>query len=88
MVTPTMPTNAHTRRRSHRNRNLELQALRINAGLSRDDLARRTGVSRESIRLAEELGHTPGPGIQFALARAFGKLPLDIWPLERQRIAA
>lgn len=64
--------------------NLKLQALRINAGLSRDDLARRTGVSRESIRLAE-LGFVPGPRIQFAIADAFDLRPLDIWPIERQR---
>lgn len=83
-----MARTSQSRRYRTGARNLELQALRINAGLSRDDLARRTGVSRESIRLAEELGHTPGPGIQFALAAAFGRLPLDIWPLERQRIAA
>lgn len=70
-----------------RSQNLQLQALRINAGLSRDDLARRTGVSRESIRLAE-LGYIPGPRIQFALSAAFDLRPLDIWPLERQRTAA
>jgi transcriptional regulator with XRE-family HTH domain len=67
--------------------NLELQALRINAGLSRIDLAIRTGVSAESIRLAER-GFTPGPRIQFALAGAFDRRPLDLWPLERQRVAA
>lgn len=64
-----------------------LQALRINEGLSREDLARRTGVSRESIRLAE-LGAVPGPRIQFALADVFGLRPLDIWPLEHQALAA
>lgn len=75
---------ARTAQRKH---NRELVALRINAGLSRDDLARRTGVSRESIRLAER-GFTPGPRIQFAIAAAFGRLPLDIWPFEHQRAAA
>jgi DNA-binding XRE family transcriptional regulator len=77
-------TSQHTRRREQ---NTRLQALRINEGLTRDDLARRTGVSRESIRLAE-LGFVPGPRIQFALADAFKLRPLDIWPLERQRVAA
>jgi DNA-binding XRE family transcriptional regulator len=55
-------TSQHKRRREQ---NKRLQALRINEGLTRDDLARRTGVSRESIRLAE-LGFVPGPRIQFA----------------------
>jgi DNA-binding XRE family transcriptional regulator len=77
-------TSQHKRRREQ---NKRLQALRINEGLTRDDLARRTGVSRESIRLAE-LGFVPGPRIQFALAGAFHLRPLDIWPLERQRVAA
>jgi|1186.fasta_scaffold307809_2 DNA-binding XRE family transcriptional regulator len=77
-------TSQHKRRREQ---NKRLQALRINEGLTRDDLARRTGVSRESIRLAE-LGFVPGPRIQFALADAFHLRPLDIWPLERQRVAA
>lgn len=72
------------RRREH---NKRLQALRINEGLSRDDLARRTGVSRETIRLAEH-GFVPGPRIQFAIADAFKMRPLDLWPLERQRVAA
>lgn len=77
---PCQPT---TRRRP----NLRLQSLRINKGLARQDLALRTGVSVESIRLAE-YGFTPGPRIQFALAEEFGLLPLDIWPLEQQRLAA
>jgi DNA-binding XRE family transcriptional regulator len=80
-----MARNSHIKRR--REHNKRLQALRINEGLSRDDLARRTGVSRESIRLAEH-GFTPGPRIQFAIADAFKLRPLDIWPLERQRAAA
>jgi DNA-binding XRE family transcriptional regulator len=76
-----------THRNRRRDRNTRLIGLRINEGLSRDDLARRTGVSRESIRLAES-GFTPGPRIQFAIADAFKLRPLDIWPLERQRAAA
>lgn len=83
-----LPVHARTRqRRQPRRPNLALQALRINAGLSRIDLARRTGVSAESIRLAEA-GFLPGPRVQFALAAAFDQLPLDIWPLERQRVTA
>jgi transcriptional regulator with XRE-family HTH domain len=70
------------RRQIHR----ELIALRVNAGLSREDLERKTGVSRETIRLAE-LGLVPStPRVQFAIASSFGKLPLDLWPIERQPV--
>lgn len=67
--------------------NRALIALRVNAGFSRADLERKTGISRETIRLAE-LGFVPTVPTQFALAAAFGQLPLDIWPLERQPVLA
>lgn len=70
--------------RQRRQANRELIAFRVNAGLGRRDLARRIGVSHETIRLAEK-GWVPGPRIQFAIAREFGKLPLDLWPIERQK---
>lgn len=79
-MVPSVTTSGQRRRR-----NLTLIALRINAGLSRDDLSLKTGVGRETIRLAES-GFVPTPRVQFAIAQAFGKLPLDIWPIERQRI--
>lgn len=69
-----------TRHRQH----AALISLRINDGLSRDDLALRAGVSRETVRLAEA-GFLPTPRVQFALAAAFGRRPLDLWPIERQR---
>jgi len=65
--------------------NRQLIELRINAGLTRDALASRTQVSSESIRLAE-LGFTPCPRIQFALADEFGLKPTDLWPFEAQNI--
>lgn len=73
-----------TLRRKPGRPNTQLYSLRINDGLSRQDLSRRTGVSIETIRLAE-VGFIPGPRIQFILADAFGLKPLDIWPLEHQR---
>jgi DNA-binding XRE family transcriptional regulator len=67
--------------------NTELQKLRINAGLSPNDLAYRAGVSGKTVRLAER-GFTPSPRIQYAIARELGKAPLDIWPFEIQRAVA
>jgi transcriptional regulator with XRE-family HTH domain len=75
-----------TSTRQKRRKHLELIGLRLNAGLSRADLSRRTGVSIESIRMAE-MGFVPGPRIQFALADEFDKRPLDLWPIQRQRVA-
>lgn len=63
--------------------NWRLKELRINAGMSPNDLAYRVGVSANTVRLAER-GYVPGPRIQFALAEAFDLLPLDLFPLERQ----
>lgn len=63
---------------------MDLIALRINAGLSREDMALRTGLGRETIRLAES-GFVPTPRVQFTIAKSFGMLPLDLWPIETQR---
>lgn len=79
------PLMAKTRQKIRPHR--ELYGLRINEGLSRADLAFRIGVSAETIRLAE-IGFVPTPRIQFAIAAAFQKRPLDLWPIERQRVAA
>jgi DNA-binding XRE family transcriptional regulator len=65
----------------------ELFSLRINAGLSREELGRRIGVSKETIRKAE-YGFVPTVPTQYLIAQAFGKRPLDLWPLEVQKIAA
>jgi DNA-binding XRE family transcriptional regulator len=75
------------RKVARRRPNRRLQELRINAGLSPNDLGRRVGVSGQTIRLAEG-GYVPGPRIQFQIAQAFGLRPLDIWPIETQRAAA
>lgn len=58
--------------------------LRVNEGLSREQLALRAGVSRETVRMAEH-GFLPTPRIQYAIAKALGSEPLILWPLERQR---
>lgn len=67
--------------------NRQLQELRINRGLSPNDLGYRIGVSGKTIRLAEQ-GFTPSPRVQFAIASAFDLNPTDLWPLERQRVPA
>lgn len=67
--------------------NRKLQELRLNAGLSPNDLAYRVGVSGKTIRYIES-GALPHPRIQFAIASVFGLLPLDIWPLETQILPA
>lgn len=72
------------RRGRKRHSHLSLIAFRVNEGLSREQLSYRSGVSRETIRLAEA-GFLPTPRVQFALAAAFGRKPLDLWPIERQR---
>lgn len=71
-------------RSPRRSPNQTLYGLRLNEGLSRRDLAARCGISAETVRLAE-LGWTPTPRVQFAIAGAFGLRPLDLWPIERQR---
>lgn len=79
-----MPIPTATRRaRPHR----QLQALRINAGLSPNELAYRAAVTGKTIRMAE-MGITPTPRVQFAIAEVFGLKPLDLWSLDRQRVAA
>lgn len=80
-----MPPTAVSRQPPRRRHpNLALIGLRVNAGLSREMLALRIGLGRETIRLAEA-GYVPTPRVQFALANAFGCSPLDIWPIEHQR---
>jgi transcriptional regulator with XRE-family HTH domain len=68
----------------NRKPNLTLMGLRLNRGLSINDLARLTGVSAPTIRLTED-GHVPGPRIQFALADFFGVEVLHVWPLPGYR---
>jgi DNA-binding XRE family transcriptional regulator len=62
---------------------LRLQELRINEGMSPNDLAYRAGLSGNTIRLAEA-GYMPTPRVQFAIAAIFGLRPLDLWPLDRR----
>ncbi len=74
---------------SRRNPHLKLQSLRVNAGMTPNDLAYRAGTSGKTIRMVEA-GFIPGPRIQFQIAAVFGLAPLDLWPFDRdrQRVAA
>lgn len=65
--------------------NRKLQALRVNRGLSPNDLAYLAGTSGKTVRMVEA-GHVPTPRIQFAIASVFELLPLDIWPLHEGRL--
>lgn len=78
-----MPTTA-SKRQGRRRPNHKLVALRVNDGLSREQLAYRANVGRETVRLAES-GFLPSPRVQFALAGVFDLRPLDLWPIEMQR---
>jgi DNA-binding XRE family transcriptional regulator len=71
-------------RATRRTPNRHLQELRLNEGMSPNDLAYRAGVSGNTVRMAEA-GFVPSPRVQFAIARVFGLLPLDLWPIDRQR---
>jgi DNA-binding XRE family transcriptional regulator len=71
----------------NRKPNLKLKGLRVNRGLSPDELARLTGLTGPTIRLAEK-GHVPLPRTQYAIAEFFEMAPLDIWPIERQAVFA
>jgi transcriptional regulator with XRE-family HTH domain len=74
-------------RRRARRINRALVELRLNAGLTPNDLARRAGLSGNTVRAAER-GLYVDPRSQFAIAQALGAKPLDLFPFERQREAA
>lgn len=74
---------------THRRRpaNRTLVELRINAGLTPNDLALRAGISGNTVRSAER-GFYVSPRSQYAIAIALGVVPLAVFPFERQRVAA
>lgn len=74
-------TYGTSRIRPHR----QLQELRINHGMSPNDLAARAGINGNTVRLAER-GFTPTVRVQFAIADVFDLRPTDLWPIERQRV--
>lgn len=67
--------------------NRALVEMRLNAGMTPNDLARRAFVSGNTVRSAER-GLYVSPRSQYAIATALGVLPLDVFPFERQKVAA
>jgi lambda repressor-like predicted transcriptional regulator len=63
--------------------NRQLMELRINQGLSPNDLGYRAGISGKTVRMAEA-GFLPSPRVQHAIAQVFGLEPTAIWPLHTQ----
>lgn len=55
--------------------------------MSPNSLASRAEVSGKTIRMAEA-GWLPTPRVQFQIAAVFDLTPLELWPLERQRVVA
>ncbi len=62
----------------------KLMELRLNEGMSPNDLAYKARVTGKTIRMAEA-GFVPSPRTQFAIAAVFDLKPLDLWPLHRDR---
>lgn len=61
--------------------------LRLNQGLSPNRLALRAGLSGNTVRTAERGGYVDERS-QLGIANALGVEVLDIFPLDRQRVAA
>lgn len=66
---------------NRRGRNHTLISLRVNAGLSPNELGLAAKVSGKTIRDAEEGRIVPLPRTQFQIAEVLGKRPTDIWPI-------
>jgi lambda repressor-like predicted transcriptional regulator len=76
------------RRATPRHQNRELIVRRLKLGMSPNDLARRAGLSGNTVRSAES-GEYVEPRSQAAIASALGvDDPLTVFPFERQREAA
>ena len=72
-------------RRNRKQPNRKLIEMRLNRGLTPNQVAYMTGLTGPTVRLAES-GHIPTPRVQFALA-GFYELEkvTEIWPIESQR---
>jgi DNA-binding XRE family transcriptional regulator len=75
-----MTTPAESRRAAP---NRRLMELRINEGLSPNELGYQAGISGKTVRMAEA-GFLPSPRVQHAIATVFNLRPTEIWPLHVQ----
>jgi DNA-binding XRE family transcriptional regulator len=64
-----------------------LEQLRLDAGLSPEQLAAETGVSNVTIRSAERSGKRPQPQTAKKLADYFGVKVTAIWPVAERKAA-
>lgn len=65
--------------------NRKLIGMRLNKGLTPNQVAYATGLTGPTVRLAEK-GHVPTPRVQFALTQFYGCEDItEIWPLESQK---
>lgn len=81
-----MPIQTGTRKRTAVGRrvpNKALTELRINQGLSPNELGYQAEVSGKTVRMAEA-GFLPSPRVQHAIATVLEKQPTEIWPLHTQ----
>lgn len=71
--------------RNRKQPNRKLIELRLNKGLTPNQVAYMTGLTGPTIRLAEK-GHVPSPRVQLALAEFYdAERVVDLWPLEMQK---
>jgi DNA-binding XRE family transcriptional regulator len=65
-----------------------LRSLRLDRGMSPEQLGWAVGVSGHTIRRIERDHAVPTPRVQFALAQFFALRPTEIWQVERRRAVA
>lgn len=61
---------------------IDLRSQRLNRGLSISGASKEIGVTRDTLRRAEEGGPRPHPRNAFKIASFYGYRVTDIWPVE------
>jgi putative transcriptional regulator len=62
-----------------------VKELRLGLGWTQEDLAKATGVSRQSINSIERNRYVPSLPLALTFARVFGRSTDDIFRLEKER---
>lgn len=81
-----MPGITQSRKRSVRANRILIE-LRLDAGMTPNDLARRAGIAGNTVRAAER-GDYVDPRSQYAIANALDAARVVVFPFERQKEAA